>query len=1152
MKRRCRLPGMVVLLSLALVAAGCGDDDSQSVGAGGPTPTATPAGPVLGGVQCDPTSDTCVHTHTQLFAIAHAFVDPANTVYYRVTVPAAPTGTDWGDGTNGFFYQAVVNGGTPSAYVPFNGMAVGDDNRPMLPQFSFIVVANVASGETNATLEIDLCATDYLGGTATVPPCTKPLWADKYTGLPVPAMGLGPADHLFSVTPSVLFAGETGTSLTVPNNGVYPGVLEVCPTLNGSTCAVAGDLSDSQLQWFYDHLVFFGLDGKPYTNNVFDDSSTQHRSMGVLSLVEAAYPISATTYRTRYGSTTPVTARDLPVKQFFFYTTNGTASTGITVGVQYLYDAATCNGNLNGVGCGSSTTGEVDISPAASVSPEGGLNGNVEAYPANQNDTAGTVETRSLVFERDPNATCSDTVNPLAVNPSGAAADAGDLQPNRPNYVIDDKQNASTLWAKRFPPALYYVLPAGFGNCDPNQEPFCHLTTNYVAYIPQYTSGNNGGVLNGGSTDETFVDGLTLADQYALPGISSSNRNSLIWFDNCGYGYVYQECRGTVSCTNSLGTRKTLPTPPSGLETYTYTVTNSRPGAVVFGKECCASWYQQQQQPDQTTVMIPPVQIHDGFGVFVSSKQSVTYQTLFGDEAIVAYDATTGNRLHKLRLNTQARSAVYGCGDASCDASPAAAGCPAAAVTGSSPNFTVQLTDAGAAALACAPVGPCPFGMTPGDSGAYTTCTTTASSFLLGIPEWNAESLVGVSSVQLRAWGGKGSPGDYNQPSQAGFALTVSTPEDLVNDLYAYVGVGPSGKIGGGSSTILTNKAISSFLESDMATFESPNLQADVILIAGGGGGAICIYGALGRECSEGQFRGGVGGVAISNDANSPGPDVSAPGGDAMDQATTSYGGGGGNKDGRGSGGTAGNGSTGTGNSGVGGWGGDCGGGFGWQLGSLIGPSSWSPGMGQSNSCGVAYTGAGGGGFGGGGKGGGNGDGGGGGSWALGNTAHDPYGPTLSAAPTSPGGSSGAVQFAYIPGPGTKVVVTRAQLTTPAHPQPTDCLGTAVAGTILTNQNYSLVWGSNGYLTLNNALGNPIWRSGNTTPGSQVCFQGDGNLVIYGSSGALWASDTADAEHGGSGSLWMRLDSSCNLVLVNASQTTLFQTNTSCTSPPLS
>jgi hypothetical protein len=333
-------------------------------------------------VQCDASSDTCEHTHSTLFAISHAFVDPENTVYYRVAVPAASTGTNWGDGTNGFFYQAVVNGSTTATYVPFNGMAVGDDNRPMLPQFSFIVAADVSAGEQNTTLEIDLCTSDYQTGSS--PTCTKRLWTDTYASLPVPSVGLGPADDPFNAfaPPNVLFDAETGSSVAVPNNGVHPGVLEVCPSLDGSSCAAPGALSDEQLQWFYDHLLFFDLDGKPYTNDIFDDSSSERRSIGVLTLEEAAFPISSTKYRPRYGSTTAILARDLPVKQFFFYTKSASTTSAITVGVQYLYDDASCNGNLNSIGCGSSTiTGEVNITPAAAVTPESGLNGNVVANP---------------------------------------------------------------------------------------------------------------------------------------------------------------------------------------------------------------------------------------------------------------------------------------------------------------------------------------------------------------------------------------------------------------------------------------------------------------------------------------------------------------------------------------------------------------------------------------------------------------------------------------------------------------------------------------------------------------------------------------------------------------------------------------------------
>jgi hypothetical protein len=142
-----------IMLAAVLLAA-CGENN-RSVG--------SPGEPPLGGTQnCNPASDSCVHTHSQLFAVSHAFVDPANTVYYRVTVPAAPTGTDWGNGTNGFFYRATVAGGSTksSTYVPFNGVNIGAGDRPMLPQFTFIVAADVSQGEANTKLAISACASD--------------------------------------------------------------------------------------------------------------------------------------------------------------------------------------------------------------------------------------------------------------------------------------------------------------------------------------------------------------------------------------------------------------------------------------------------------------------------------------------------------------------------------------------------------------------------------------------------------------------------------------------------------------------------------------------------------------------------------------------------------------------------------------------------------------------------------------------------------------------------------------------------------------------------------------------------------------------------------------------------------------------------------
>jgi hypothetical protein len=1094
----------LVIMAMVFLAAGCGDDNDGRSGSSTPTrepttpppmtatpappsvtptqpppsvtptqpppsvtptqpaPSVTPTQPPLGTrppeklppgpdpqeVDCDPASDHCDHARTSVLAVAHAYTDPDNTVYYKVTVDAAPTGTDWGDGTNGFFYQAVVNGTTTSTYVPFNGMAVGDDNRPMLPRFSFIVAADVSAGEQSTTLEVDLCASDYQTGSG--PTCTKRLWTDTYTSLPVPSVGLGPASDPFGFFPDVLFPGETGSSVAVPNNGVYPGVLEICPSMDTSTCVSPGALSDEQVQWFYDHLLFFDLHGNAYTNDIFDDSSSERRSMGVLTLEEAAFPVSATEYRTRYGSTTAIRARDLPLEQFFFYTKNTSPETpipAITVGVQYLYDDESCNGYLPGSGCGSSNvSGDVDFSTAASVSPVSALDGNVVANPAT-NATAGQLETRSIEFKtRGANSTCTEAVNPLAVNPAGSPSGAGELQPNRPNYVIDDNQSLSALWGKRFVPGLYYVLPTGFGNCATDQQPFCDLTSGYAAYVPHYTP--EGGQLNGGSTDQTFVDGFILADQYQLPDLSSSTTNALVWFDNCGYGYVYDEC--SSGCTATLGTRKkTLPTPPPTPPAgtiYTYTVANKRPGAVVFGKECCASFYQQEQLDQNTTVVIPPVQVHDAYGVFIPANKSVEYQTLFSDEALVVYDAATGNRLHKLRLSPS-QNRVYGCADPSCNGGPLGDDCPSATVAAGSAShsYTVDLYEDGQGSTGCAPVGSCPFGTTTGGDGAFVTCTATASSFLLGIPEWAAEILPGVNAVQLRAWGGAGQKGQGGTGESSkyqygglgrlgGLALTVLDPADPTwgQDLYAYVGNGDDNSSHGygGASSILTRRPLSSFAPSELdfgSTSTSPS-QAKILLIAGGGGG-----GGAGEvesnNCTGGSA--GAGGVAVANapsaSLDDPGMPASAKGADAYysddpNHSATGFwdgspSGDGGNKNGDGNGG-AGNAK---GADGIGGWGDSAT--IKWsKSGSLIPPTSWLPGRGsglKSTSGGDAYGGTGAGGYGGGGAGGGTTycgwGGGGGGSWAAPNTLTDPSAPPYEPNPSNPAGRSGAVQIAYLP-----------------------------------------------------------------------------------------------------------------------------------------
>jgi hypothetical protein len=145
---------LMVRAVVPLVACGNESDNGNQT---------TPAsGPLLGTVQCDASSDSCVDTHTKRFAISHAFVDPTNTVYYRVAVPAWHAGTDWGNGTNGFFHRATVAGGSTksSPYVPFNGVNIGAGDRPMLPQFTFIVAADVSQGEANTKLTISACASD--------------------------------------------------------------------------------------------------------------------------------------------------------------------------------------------------------------------------------------------------------------------------------------------------------------------------------------------------------------------------------------------------------------------------------------------------------------------------------------------------------------------------------------------------------------------------------------------------------------------------------------------------------------------------------------------------------------------------------------------------------------------------------------------------------------------------------------------------------------------------------------------------------------------------------------------------------------------------------------------------------------------------------
>jgi len=983
-QRRARAArGSIALVLLLLVLlAGCGDG-ANSAATSTPTPTH-----LLGGeatptpVACS-TTDSCSGTHTTLFAIAHSYTDPENTILYRVTVPAASTGTSWGDGNNGFFYQVTLGGsdGDPLIYVPFNGVGAGSDSQPELPQFRFIVPAGVS----DATMTVALCASSYKAASGSTPACTTTLWTDTYSPLPTPSVGRPP----FATAPSLTLAGTTYATVNVPNNGVYPAVvaLEVSGT----------DLDDDDLTWLYDHLVFFDENGDPYTNDLFADNDESHRSIGVLSIDEAAYqdPVEET-YHTKYGSTAAIEQVASPDRQFFFYTNDILGSSAIRVGINFLYDLSDdCSGTLSSLSsrdpsCAPSAAvgtlaGILDITPYVEVTPENGQNGALTAYPQDSVE-AGQQENRIIAFEANSSTPCTSVTNPLAIN------DAGDAY-NQPDYLIDD---TSGTWGATFPHGLYYVVPSGFGNCDAATTPFCHRTSHYTGYVPHYANTNGAfGSLNGGSTTDSIVGSFALADEYELGSAGLAQSNSLIWFDNCGYGYIYEEC---LACQNALGMRLQLPDPPDDDETYEYTVTNSLSFPIVFGKECCASYYQENQN---TQTYEPPSQLDDSFGAFIPAGESLVYETLFSDEATAVYNAATGEELFRLRLNAVA-PAVYSC----------AASNWSVTVSDAAP-YAVEIAASGVGELECGAVGDCPFGMTASIDGNTMTCTATESSFLLGVSDWAAA--LPAATVQLLAWGGSGHSGssdscqlhggkaDGGGGGAGGFALTVLPVSDLDADLFAYMGKEGSDSGYGGSSTILARSALSVFTAS-VADVEDPSTVGALLVAGGGGGGGdgLC-YENQYSASKESGGAGGAGGLAIAN-ADASGDAVSGAGAAGSKGDSDYDSGDGGNAKLLGDGG---------GHDGKNGLGGRGGGTTDWNTsGPLIPPHSWSAGEGGSST----GTAGGGGGFGGGGHAesgdGSSGAGGGaGGSWAAANTAYDSMAPV--AAPDSPNGSNGAVQIVY-------------------------------------------------------------------------------------------------------------------------------------------
>ncbi len=58
-------------------------------------------------VTCSATTDLCQGANSRLFAIARDAKSPDSTVLYRVTIPPQSTGTNWGDGHNGFFFRVL-------------------------------------------------------------------------------------------------------------------------------------------------------------------------------------------------------------------------------------------------------------------------------------------------------------------------------------------------------------------------------------------------------------------------------------------------------------------------------------------------------------------------------------------------------------------------------------------------------------------------------------------------------------------------------------------------------------------------------------------------------------------------------------------------------------------------------------------------------------------------------------------------------------------------------------------------------------------------------------------------------------------------------------------------------------------------------------
>jgi hypothetical protein len=99
--------------------------------------------------------------------------------------------------------------------------------------------------------------------------------------------------------------------------------------------------------------------------------------------------------------------------------------------------------------------------------------------------------------------------------------------------------------------------------------------------------------------------------------------------------------------------------------------------------------------------------------------------------------------------------------------------------------------------------------------------------------------------------------------------------------------------------------------------------------------------------------------------------------------------------------------------------------------------------------------------------------------------------------------------------------------------------------TVLAIGVYTLLWQDDGNLVLYEGPAltapNAVWATGTNGTGQLLCWQADGNLVIYNADDApIWASNTADAEHGGAGGQWLTLFEDGTLQILSATNAVLW------------